>query len=69
MGGAGIEGGQIYGASDKLGAYPHENPVTPADFVATVYNQLGIEPHTEAHDQQDRPFTLTKGKTIPLQMS
>ncbi|MGE3409730.1 MAG: DUF1501 domain-containing protein [Pirellulales bacterium] len=69
MAGAGISGGQAYGASDKQGAYPLENPVGPADFVATVYHLLGIDPHTETHDQQNRPFQLTKGNVIPLQMN
>jgi len=69
LAGAGIQGGQVYGASDKLGAYPSENPVGPADFVATIYHLLGIDPHTELHDQQDRPFQLTKGNPFPLQMA
>jgi len=68
MAGAGIQGGQVYGASDKLGAYPAENPVGPADFVATIYHMLGIDPHQELHDQQERPFQLTKGTPFPLQM-
>ncbi len=69
MAGAGIQGGQVYGASDKLGAYPLENPVGPADFVATIYHMLGIDPHTELHDQQNRPFQLSKGEPFPLLMS
>lgn len=68
MAGAGIQGGQVYGASDKLGAYPAENPVGPADFVATIYHMLGIDPHSELHDHQNRPFQLSKGNPIPLQM-
>ena len=69
LAGAGIEGGQVVGASDKQGAYPIDTPVGPADFVATLYHLLGIDPHTELHDQQDRPFQLTKGSPIPLQYS
>lgn len=69
MAGAGIQGGQVYGASDKLGAYPAENPVGPADFVATIYHMLGIDPHTELFDHQNRPFQLTKGSPFPLLMS
>ena len=69
LAGAGIQGGQVYGSSDKLGAYPLDNPVGPADFVATIYHLLGIDPHTETHDQQNRPFQLTKGNPFPLQMT
>jgi hypothetical protein len=67
LAGAGIQGGQVYGSSDKQGAYPLENPVGPADFVATIYHMLGIDPHQETHDQQNRPFQLAKGTPFPLQ--
>jgi hypothetical protein len=62
--GAGIQRGRVYGASDKIGGYPLESPTTPADFVATIYHCLGIDPHTETSDQQGRPFFLTKGNPI-----
>ena len=68
LAGAGIEGGQVYGATDKLGAYPLENPVGPADFVATLYHFLGIDPHSETLDQQNRPLQLTKGNPFPLRV-
>jgi hypothetical protein len=68
MAGAGIKGGQVYGSSDRNGAYPQDDPVGPADFVATIYHFLGIDPHTEAHDQQNRPFVLSKGKPFPLEV-
>jgi hypothetical protein len=67
--GAGIQGGQVYGSSDRFGAYPADNPVTPADFVATLYHFLGIDPHGETHDLQDRPLTLSKGNPIPLEVA
>jgi hypothetical protein len=69
MAGAGIEGGQVFGASDKIGAYPAESPVEPVNFIATIYHLLGIDPATELHDQQNRPFSIAKGKHIPLQFS
>jgi hypothetical protein len=62
--GAGIKQGAIYGKSDKIGAYPLENACGPADFVATIYHLLGIDPHREEHDQLNRPFQLTKGDPI-----
>lgn len=42
--GAGIQGGQVIGSSDKLGEFPHRDPVTPADLSATIYTLLGIDP-------------------------
>lgn len=64
MAGGGIKGGQVYGASDRLGEYPADNPVTPADVTKTVYQAMGIE-NLEATDRQGRPFNLlTEGQSI-----
>jgi hypothetical protein len=62
--GAGIKEGAIYGKSDREGAYPLEDSCGPADFVATIYHLLGIDPHHEEHDQLGRPFQLTKGNPL-----
>jgi len=64
MAGGGIQGGQVFGASDKIGAYPAADPVLPEDLLATVYHCLGIDPHTLIEDQQARPFTLVEGDPI-----
>jgi hypothetical protein len=42
MAGGGIQGGQIYGSSDRTGSEPRDNPVTPAMVVATIYETLGL---------------------------
>lgn len=55
--GGGIRGGQIYGASDPLGEFPADRPVTPADVVKTVYHAMGIE-DLEATGRLGRPFNL-----------
>ncbi|MAV36014.1 MAG: hypothetical protein CMJ59_11180 [Planctomycetaceae bacterium] len=62
--GGGIKGGQIYGASDKIGAYPESDPVSPADLTATIYHLLGLDPEHEILDQNDRPMRLSEG--VPL---
>jgi hypothetical protein len=62
--GGGIKGGQVYGQSDKNAAYPATNPTTPADFTATIYHCLGIDPSGETHDQMERPIALSKGAPI-----
>ena len=69
LAGGGITGGQVYGQSDKIAGRPASNPVTPADFVATVYHCLGIDPHAETHDQGNRPFVLSKGNVIEALVS
>ncbi|MDG2126697.1 MAG: DUF1501 domain-containing protein [Fuerstiella sp.] len=55
--GGGIQGGRIYGSSDRLGEYPAENPVTPAHVVHTVYHAMGVT-NLEAEDTQGRPYQL-----------
>ena len=62
--GGGIRGGQVYGLSDKIAGYPENDPVTPADLTATIYHCLGVDPHTEVLDQNDRPMRLSEGKPI-----
>jgi hypothetical protein len=46
LAGAGTRGGMVYGASDKVGAYVRENPVSPENFGATLLHALGVPPET-----------------------
>jgi hypothetical protein len=62
--GAGVQGGQLIGQSDKMGAYPASRPYRPADLAATVYRSLGVDPDTELRDRLDRPIRLCTGEPI-----
>src|SRR5690606_4475575 len=64
LAGAGIRGGTVYGASDRYAAYPAENPVQPADVVATIYHCLGVDPHSTLTDRLGRPIPLCTGRPI-----
>lgn len=64
LAGGGIRGGIAYGASDKLGAYPETDAVTPGDLAATVYWRLGIDPAREIVDLTGRPYKLAEGRPI-----
>lgn len=64
LAGGGVRGGAIYGASDKIGAYPADNPVSPADLTATAYYALGIDAETQFTDRLGRTLTLTEGKPL-----
>ncbi len=57
LAGGGIRGGQTYGATDRLGEYPADNPLTPADITKTVYHAMGIH-DLEARDRDGRLFNL-----------
>jgi hypothetical protein len=63
MAGGGMRGGQVIGATDKMGAYPTERPIQYRDILATVYNNMGIDPHTMVHDAFGRPTGLLPAET------
>lgn len=65
MAGGGVAAGSWIGSSDRLAAYPSENPVTPQDIAATIYQLMGLKPETELRDNQNRPFPLASGSPIP----
>jgi hypothetical protein len=62
--GGGVKRGFVYGASDKSGAYPAENPVRPDDLAATIYHALGIDPHSELRMLTNRPVLAADGKAV-----
>jgi Protein of unknown function (DUF1501) len=66
LAGGGFKKGFVYGASDRIGARPSLNPITPADIIATLYECLGIPPDLELRDRLARPFTLVPwGSVVP----
>ena len=44
--GGGIRGGKLHGSTNGEAGYVLDNPVTPADFGATMFHALGIPPET-----------------------
>lgn len=57
LAGAGIKRGLVYGSTDEDGRDVRDNPVTEADFFATVYSALGIDPAIENYSGV-RPIPL-----------
>ena len=66
LAGGGIRGGQVYGSSDRIGAYPARLPCGPNDLHATIFHALGIPLDTQMQDNLGRPLTLTDGQPLPL---
>ena len=64
LAGAGIAGGQVFGASDRDGAYPVTDPIRPHDLTATIYHLLGIPHDSVFHDRTNRPHPITKGEPL-----
>jgi uncharacterized protein (DUF1501 family) len=64
LAGGGVRGGQIHGASDRIGGYPRDGRVQPQDLTATVFHCLGYSPDTEFRDAFGRPLVLSRGEVI-----
>lgn len=67
LAGGGIRGGQTFGATDRLAAYPAIDPVTPADIAKTVYHAMEIT-DLQAQDSQGRPYHLLEEGRPLLQL-
>ena len=57
MGGGGVKTGAVVGSSDKYSSSPADRPVSVPDFVATVYETLGLDP-TASTISQGRPIKM-----------
>jgi hypothetical protein len=67
LAGGGIRGGQVYGASDRIAAYPSDRPVSPEHLAATVYQAMGIAENLVVQDRQGRALgLLEEGQALPL---
>lgn len=62
--GGGTRGGAVYGASDRQGAFPAENPVRLEDIAATLFWALGIDPEAEIYDTLRRPLAAAAGRPL-----
>lgn len=64
LAGAGISGGQTFGASDRDGAYPVEDRVEPGDLTASMFHLLGMDYTGTFPDRLGREQRLTAGEPI-----
>lgn len=64
LAGAGIPGGQVYGSSDRIGAYPATDPVDPVDIHATLFHSMGLDPGQTVIDPQGRPYAICHGRVL-----
>lgn len=64
VGGGGIAGGRVVGASSSHGEFPAERPVTPADLLATIYQLLGIDLSLSFADSAGHPVPINNCGTV-----
>jgi uncharacterized protein (DUF1501 family) len=66
MAGGGLTRGQVVGSTTSKGERPGQRPVTPPEILATIYQQLGIDPNTMLYDEQKRPIPILPGEAKPI---
>jgi hypothetical protein len=64
LAGGGVVGGQVHGASDRVGASPREGRVLPEDLSATLFHCLGYRPQAEYRDPLGRPPPISRGQVL-----
>jgi uncharacterized protein (DUF1501 family) len=62
--GGGVKGGAVIGSSDKSGGYPANDPQTPENMAATIYQALGLPATAAWHDESSRPHHVYHGEPI-----
>ena len=67
LAGGGMKVGQVIGSTDRLGAYAASAPVHYHDVLATVYHNLGIDPHAFIQDKTGRPVSILPSTAQPIQ--
>jgi uncharacterized protein (DUF1501 family) len=64
LAGAGIRGGTVLGATDRIGGHPIADRQTPENLAATIFSTLGIPQNSTWHDTDGRPYELYRGQPI-----
>ena len=58
LGGGGLKGGTVVGASNDKGEFPVDTPLKPADVLATIYRQMGVDLETHFVNRAGRPISI-----------
>lgn len=66
LSGGGMPSGLVIGSTDKTAAYAEDRPVNYRDVLATIYHNLGIDPHVYVRDMNDRPVLIMPEDARPI---
>jgi uncharacterized protein (DUF1501 family) len=66
LAGGGMKTGQVIGSTDKDAAYAKDTPIHYHDVIATVYRNLGVDPHAMVQDVAGRPMPILPGSAQPI---
>jgi uncharacterized protein (DUF1501 family) len=67
LAGAGVKGGRAVGKTSKDGLSVAERPVSVADFLATVFTAVGVDPTKENQTWEGRPISLVAKGGKPIE--
>ena len=66
LAGGGMKTGQVIGSTDKDAGYAKDHPIHYQDVIATLYNNLGIDPHAMVQDVGGRPVPILPSTVSPI---
>jgi hypothetical protein len=66
LAGGGLRVGQVIGATDSTAGYAVDAPIQYHDVLATVYHNLGIDPHMMVRDVAGRPTPILPSTAQPI---
>ena len=66
LSGGGMRVGQVIGSTDKTAAQAETRPIDYRDILATVYHNLGIDPHEFIRDANERPVRIMPEDARPI---
>ena len=66
MSGGGMKTGQVIGSTDSAAGEAKDEPVPYAGVLASVYKNLGLDPHAMVYDVSNRPNPILPGGVLPV---
>jgi hypothetical protein len=67
LSGGGMRTGQVIGSTDATASAARDQPIPYRDVLATVYANLGIDPHGMVQDVAGRPSPILPGDARPIE--
>ncbi|QDT64716.1 DUF1501 domain-containing protein [Calycomorphotria hydatis] len=68
LAGGGFNQGLIHGVSDSTGGEPARDAVTLENLIATIYHQMGVNPHKELVAFGNRPIEIVRDAEVVEQL-
>jgi len=66
MSGGGMRTGQVIGSTDSAAAEAKDDPIPYPNVLATVYKNLGLDPHAMVYDVSNRPNPILPSAVSPI---